>query len=183
MKRAVRIANAAVCIVATLVAGISTVRVLQDRRMESDIAAWQAGRDISAAPDAPPALLIARAQYALRHGQVPAAQAIADGLGARGLAQAQADVLYALGNFNLRGALGNFTNLPFRVIAPRIRLAKAEYRQAIQLDPQNWDARYNYTLAAALVRDTKSVSPTEGTEMAHDRAAWPDIPGAPNGMP
>jgi len=183
MKRAVRLVSSAVCIIATLVACISSVRLLQARRAETGIATLQAGRDIPVAPGASPALLIARAQYALRHGQVPAAQAIADGLGARGLAQAQAHVLYALGNFNLRGALGNFTNLPFRVIAPRIRLAKAEYRQAIQLDPQNWDARYNYTLAAALVRDTESVSPTEGTEMAHDRAAWPDIPGAPNGMP
>ena len=53
----------------------------------------------------------------------------------------------------------------------------------MQAAPDDWDARYNYTLAAALVRETEAAEPTSSDEMAHERATWPDIPGAPNGMP
>ena len=69
------------------------------------------------------------------------------------------------------------------MVSPIIVMAKSEYRQALQLDPDNWDARYNYSLAAALVRDTAPSQPTAGDQMSHERAAWPDIPGAPNGLP
>jgi mxaK protein len=183
MNRALRLCVAAL-LVASGISAMSSLYLLWRGTLQNwQIALLNTDHDIAVPMAAPPALLTARARYALRHGNVRSAQAIADQFGLLHASSEQADLLYELGNAQLRGALTNFTQLPFRVVAPRLRLAKAQYRQAIQLDPQNWDARYNYALAAALVRDTESSSPTAGDEMAHERAAWPDIPGAPNGMP
>ena len=151
-------------------------------RQNSAVSALAAGQDLAVGQDAPGLLLLARARYLIAHGQLEAAQAITDRMAAS-LAPERADALYALGNAHLRQALALFRTVPFRKVAPILRLAKAEYRQALQTDPDNWDARYNYTLAAALVRDTEAAEPTASDEMAHQRATWPDIPGAPNGMP
>jgi hypothetical protein len=83
----------------------------------------------------------------------------------------------------MRRAYAMFSQVPFRLVKPVIELACADYRQALHINPGDWDARYNYALAASLVRDTEAAAPSVGTEMSHERAAWPDIPGAPNGLP
>ena len=90
---------------------------------------------------------------------------------------------YALGNAHMRQAYVQISKVPFWKVKPVIALAKSEYRQAVQLNPDDWDARYNYSIAASLVHDQEQAKPTAGDAMAHERAAWPDIPGAPNGMP
>ena len=147
-----------------------------------------AAREMAGGHDLPAAgaavfVALARARFLIAHGQLDAAQAIADRMAREAPAADRAELLYALGNARMRQGLAMFRTVPFRKVAPVLSLAKAEYRQAIQLDPDDWDARYNYALAAALVRDTEAAQPTAGAEMAHERAAWPDIPGAPNGMP
>ena len=110
-------------------------------------------------------------------------QALADRMEAGGDPAARASLLYALGNAHLRRALDAFKTDPMRQIAPIINLAKLEYRQSLQIDPDNWDARYNYDIAAALVREADGAPPNKGHDMARERALWPDVPGAPNGLP
>ncbi len=147
------------------------------------IAALLAGRDEAVDQDAAAPVLVAKARYKMAHGDIEGAQAIADRLAATAPADLRANLLYALGNAALRHGLEILPKTPFRLVRPVLAQAKSAYRLALQLDPQNWDARYNYALVAALLRDTEHASPTSGDEMAHERAAWPDIPGAPNGMP
>ncbi len=171
-----------------LLAGVALVltggaKQLEILRQNTDMSLLASGHDLAVAPDAPGLLRLARARILIVHGQLEAAQAIADRMAGSGAASERAELLYALGNAHMRQALTLFKSVPFRKVAPILSLAKAEYRQVVQLDPEDWDARYNYTLAAALVRDTEAAQPTEGNEMAHERATWPDIPGAPNGMP
>jgi len=163
-------------------AGWGSVRLWHDRAQREQIAALDAGHDVRLDDTAPPAMLVARARFLISHGNIDAARAIADRIGGTAPA-ARASLFYALGNAHLRHALDIFKEVPFRVVSPIIVMAKSEYRQALQLDPDNWDARYNYSLAAALVRDTAPSQPTAGDQMSHERAAWPDIPGAPNGLP
>ncbi len=159
------------------------VRLWRTTRQNAQIAALSAGQDVPTDRDAPDRVLVARARFLVARHNLDGAEAIADRLAQAGGAAPRAALLYALGNAHMRQALTMFKEVPFRLVAPVLAHAKAEYRQAMQLDPGNWDARYNYTLAAALVRDTESAQPTAGDEMSHERAAWPDIPGAPNGMP
>ena len=156
---------------------------LEALRQNTGMAALAGGRDVAVARDAPAPLQLARARYLIAQGKLEGAQAIADRMAGGEAVGERAALLYALGNAHMRQALTLFKTVPFRKVAPILSLAKAEFRQAIQLDPDDWDARYNYTLAAALVRDTEAAQPTAGDEMAHERATWPDIPGAPNGMP
>ena len=173
---------------AALLAGAALVLVagaqlLGTHRQNAGAAALASGHDLPVAAEAPGRLQLARARFLMAHGQIDAAQALADRMAGSSAAAERAEIAYLLGNAHMRQALTLFKTVPFRKVAPVLSLAKAEYRQAIQLDPGDWDARYNYTLAAALVRDTEAAQPTAGDEMAHERAAWPDIPGAPNGMP
>ena len=128
-------------------------------------------------------LQAARGRYLLEHSQIDKAQALADRMEAGGDPAARASLLYALGNAHLRRALDAFKTDPMRQIAPIINLAKLEYRQSLQIDPYNWDARYNYDIAAALVREADGAPPNKGHDMARERALWPDVPGAPNGLP
>ena len=152
-------------------------------RQNSGVSALAVGHDLAVTRDAPILLQLAKARYLITQGQFDGAQAIADRMAGEDASPERAELLYALGNAHMRQALRLFKTMPFRKVAPILSLAKAEYRQVIQLDPDDWDARYNYTLAAALVRDTEAAQPTASDLMAHERATWPDIPGAPNGMP
>ncbi len=181
MRRVVRWGAVAVLVAAVFVSAASAIRLWQGERAIARIAALGAGQDVTGDHGSDPAVLAAQGLALVARGKSEAAQAVADRLD--GAPAEHAAVLYAIANARMRAALGIFTQVPFRVIKGSIAQAKAEYRQAIQLDPDNWDARYNYAIAAALVRDTESSTPSAGDEMAHERAAWPDIPGAPNGMP
>jgi mxaK protein len=130
-----------------------------------------------------PDALVIQARTLLATGHIEAAQSIADRLPPTTDPAQRDSLLYALANANFRHALTIFTQVPFRQVKPIIMLAKTQYQQALTLDPGDWDAKYNFALAAALVRDTERAEPSMGSQMAHQRAAWPDIPGAPNGMP
>lgn len=179
MRRLVAAVLVTACVV-TAAAGVIAWRAWQADRA---IASLLAGRAVPPQWHEPAPVVAARARALLAHGDLDGAQRLADRLGTIDAPAAQADTLYAIGNARMRAALANFSRLPYRLIAPSIALARGDYRQAVVLDPQNWDARYNYALSAALVRDRERPVAAEGSEMAHDRAAWPDIPGAPNGTP
>ncbi len=149
---------------------------------------WRTSRCISGRPatpdaDAAASVLAARARFLLTQGKIDEARAIAERLNTADAATARASLLYALGNEHLRQAMQIYLLVPLRQVKPLVNAAKAEYRQALQLDPDNWDCRYNFAIAATLIHETETSKSMIGAQMSHDRAAWPDIPGAPNGMP
>jgi mxaK protein len=152
------------------------------RNANLTVRALAAGHDMPVAMSAPPLVVLARARLLADKGELPSAQALADEL-ANAPASIEAPLHYALGNAYMRVALARMRKAPFWKVKPIFAVAKSEYRLAIQLDAGNWDARYNYAVASMFLRDSEQAQPTIGTGMAHERAAWPDIPGAPNGMP
>ncbi len=154
----------------------------QARTANIAIRAFAAGQDYPVIQASPPLVLVARARFLMAKGDMLGAQAIADDL-ANAPPAILAPLHYALGNTHMRHALARMRKVPFWKVKPTFAVAKSEYRQAIQLDPGNWDARYNYAIASMFLRDSEHAQPTIGEGMAHERAAWPDIPGAPNGMP
>lgn len=146
------------------------------------IAALAAGHDQPAAHDDPARLQAARGLFLISQLHLEEAQAIAERMRDAD-ASARSTLLYALANAHMRQALMIFSSAPMRQVAPMIQMAKSEYRASLRLDPSNWDARFNYDIAAALVRDADPPPSRRGEEMAHERAYFPDIPGAPNGLP
>ena len=182
MRRPVALAYAALA-AGLAVAAYGGVRLWQERAQNAQVAALESGQTLAVGQDASGPVLAAPARFLIAHNNVEAAQAIADRLQSGASAPIRASVLYSLGNAHMRHALDIFSQVPFRVVRPVLSLARAEYRQVVELDPGNWDARYNYALAAALLPDAGAAQPTAGDQMSHERAAWPDIPGAPNGLP
>ena len=141
------------------------------------------GHDVAVAGDADGPLLAARALLLLKQGKTDEVRAMTEHMSAPALAPQRALILYDLGNDSLREAMAIYMQVPLRQVKPLINAAKANYRQSLQLVPGNWDCRYNYALASTLIRDTETANPMLGAQMSHDKSAWPDIPGAPNGMP
>jgi mxaK protein len=164
-------------------AGTGAIGVWRARGENAAIAALVAGRDVAVAADAAAPVLAARARYLIGRHDLAGAQAVIDGMANEDDAAIRASVLLALGNAHMRQAYVMISKIPFWKVRPVIALAKSEYRQAVQLNPGDWDARYNYAIASSLVHDQEQAKPTTGDVMSHERASWPDIPGAPNGMP
>lgn len=164
-------------------AGAGGVRLWRAKAENRDIDALQHGYDVPVESDASSLLMAARVRFLIRRDDLAGAQAIVDSLVDTAPENLRGALLYALGNAHMRRAYKQISKAPFWKVKPIIALAKSEYRQALQLNPDDWDARYNYSIAASLVHDQEQAKPTAGDAMAHERAAWPDIPGAPNGMP
>ncbi len=142
------------------------------------VALWQARMQ-----NAQVSSLTTQGLHLIAQGNLDAAQALADRMTTQDGGRSRADFLYALGNARLRRGLTLLKTVPYRQAAPMLSQARAAYREVLRLDPDNWDARYNYALVAPLLRDKEAAQASFGDQMAHGRAAWPDIPGAPNGMP
>jgi mxaK protein len=174
----------AVCVIVGTLSTASVAAFLwaQASRSNTAIAALAAGHDVPVSHDDPAPIQAARGLYLLTTRHVEEAQALAERMSGADAAS-RATLLYALGNAHMRQALMIFATAPMRQVAPMIQLAKSEYRLSLRLDPDNWDARYNYDIAAALVRDADVPPSRKGEEMAHERAYFPDVPGAPNGLP
>jgi mxaK protein len=155
----------------------------RDTRDNRKIAALASGHDMPIGSTPSAALLAARGRFLVAQGDIDQAREIAERLNAPRMANDRAALLYALGNEHLRRAMQIFMLVPLRQVKPLVNAAKAEYRQSLQLNPSDWDCRYNFALAATLIHDRETSKALIGAQMSHDRATWPDIPGAPNGMP
>jgi hypothetical protein len=153
-----------------------------DISANATISALAARRDVPVSHDDPGQVQAARGLYLLAIRHAEEAQATAERMENADPAS-RALLLYALANTHMRQAMLVFSTLPMRQVAPVIQLAKSEYRLSLHLDPYNWDARYNFDTAAALVRDAEPPPNRKGDDMARERALFPDIPGAPNGLP
>ena len=175
---------AIIVLAAALVSGgFAGLQLWRASRDDGRIEALASGKDVAVDYADGGVAQAARARYLATHKHMDEALAIADRMLNGGDPVARASLLYALGNIHMRQALGAFKTQPMRVIAPIINQAKSEYRQALSIDPENWDARYNEDIASALVRDSDAAPAMKGHEMARERALWPDVPGTPNGLP
>ncbi len=67
--------------------------------------------------------------------------------------------------------------------AALINLAKSEYRLALHLDPENWDARHNIDVAMRVVRDLPQADNPGTTSPDAPKKLWTDLPGVPKGLP
>jgi mxaK protein len=175
---------AATCVLAAALsgAGFSAYQWWRTVRANATILALAARHDVPVSHGDPGQVQAARGLFLLAIRHAEEAQATAERMQDADPAS-RAILLYALANAHMRQALKVFSTLPMRQVAPVIQLAKSEYRLSLHLDPDNWDARYNFDIAASLVRDAEPPPNHKGDEMARERALFPDIPGAPNGLP
>lgn len=148
------------------------------------IEALSAGRDIDVGVDARPEVLFARIGFLSARSKFDRARILLEALDLNGGAQSRARGHYLLANGLLRQALTHIEGSELDAAIPFVNLAKREYRRALQLRPDYWDAKYNLDVAARLVRDFPDFEQKSGDELSADpKKLWTDIPGKPKGLP
>jgi len=177
----------AVLIAALVGMAAAIAAVIETSRQNAVIAQLADGHDTAVDPaTAPDALLLARLQFLIVHDQLDEAQIFAEIAIPRASPQVRALLLYNLGNSRVRQAFAYIDNADLDRAASAIGLAKASYRQALGIEPQNWNLKHNLDVAQRLVRDLPRGSASDDDEPPpSDKAKplWSDLPGLPRGLP
>ncbi len=156
-----------------------------DTRDNATIKALAAGDNVAIDPErASPAVLFARAYYLLWRDRIDEAQILVDQANFRADKKTRVAMLYDAGNTRLRASFEAIERGKFDKATSFVNLAKEDYNQALRLDPQAWDVKYNLDVAARLVRDLPQIAPSEEPLQQEPRKdLWSDLPGVPRGAP
>jgi mxaK protein len=164
-----------------------TIELVQWRRAiaaNDTIDALRAGRNIEVEDGAPPEALLARVAFFTKRGELDQARTLVEALDRSGEVEPRARGHYLLANALLRTALEHIEKSELEAANPLVNLSKREYRRALQLNPDYWDAKFNFDVAARLVRDFPDFERKSGDELSADpKKLWTDIPGKPKGLP
>lgn len=148
------------------------------------IDALHAGRDIHVDTAARPEALLARIAFLAKRDELDRARGLLESLDRAGDALTRARGHYLVANALLRTALEQIEKSELEAAGPFVNLSKREYRRALELNPQFWDAKFNMDVAARLVRDFPDFDRKSGDELSADpKKLWTDIPGKPKGLP
>jgi mxaK protein len=147
------------------------------------IAALANNHDVAVAQDAAPKLLFARAYFLIEHRRLDEAQALVSLFDLRGGDRARADLHYDLGNGRMLAAFDKIDSADFDAAGALVGLAQENYIEAMRLNPCDWNARYNFDVAARLVRQYPSFASTPDPRRVGPRPIWTELPNVPRGEP
>jgi mxaK protein len=173
------------CFVVTLALAAASAGLLWETNVAQNrtITALIGGYDVTVSSDAAPELLFARAYFLLEHARFDDAQQIASSLEHRGSDQLRADLHYDMGNARLKLAFDKIEGGDFDAAGALVGLAREDYREAIRLNPDGWNARFNFDVASRLVREYPSFGFTEDERRRGPRPLWTELPNIPRGEP
>ncbi len=148
------------------------------------IARLRSNHDVQVAAGALPEASLARIQFLLSRGRVDEAEPLVAALDRSASDPVRADAHYNLANARLRQAFEQLTRDKLDAAGPFVVLAREEYRRALTLRPDDWDARFNLDVASRLIRDFPAFERTTGDTVESDRRKiWTDLPGTLKGLP
>jgi mxaK protein len=173
----------ALVIVLALVTAAAFAIWARDAGRNRTIAALADNHDIAVAQDSAPKLLFARAYFLITHRRLDDAQAMTSLFDLRGNSKARADLHYDLGNGRLLAAFDKIDSADFDAAGALVGLAQEDYIEAMRLNPDDWDARYNFDVAARLVRQYPSFTNYPDPRRAGPRPIWTELPNVPRGEP
>ncbi|MDH4981967.1 hypothetical protein [Hyphomicrobium sp. D-2] len=171
--------------ISAAVLALSSWMYVDKQMINADIAALRSGKDLAVdAAEAPPALLEARASFLLKRSHFDDAQQYLDQAALRAEPDGYARMLYNMANSRMRVAIRSIEQGNFDKAIPLVQLAKAEYRSALRIDPEDWDAKHNLDVAMRLVRDLPQAVPEDKDDpLETPEKLWSDLPGTPQGLP
>lgn len=127
---------------------------------------------------------LARINERLRRDDLDAAQATISRSGDILTDTAKAHAYYNLANARVRRAFMLVEKGDLDTATAFVNVAKSEYRRALRLAPEFWNAKFNLDVAMRIVRDlpTPEIEQDEAPPDAPKRV-WTDLPGVPKGLP
>ncbi|MDO9381765.1 MAG: hypothetical protein Q7T86_02785 [Hyphomicrobiaceae bacterium] len=149
----------------------------------AQITALASGEDAGANASAGEVQL-ARAAFLAARNRFDDAQAVVDAAKLTAKPHTLSRMLYNQANTNVRRAFAAIEAGKADAAIPLTKLAKDAYREALRLDPQAWNAKYNYDVASRLMRDFPGHE-QDGEEVPPESEVklWTDLPGVPQGAP
>lgn len=144
-----------------------------------------AGRDVDVnnVVSGPPELRLARALYFKQKHRYDDALSTLSLILDKGDRHFQAQARYNLGNLYLEQAVEKVEAMHMNEALPLAGLAKQTYRQALALDSQNWDAKYNLEVAMRLLPEMDRVNSSDDNQNSQKAQFWTTVPGFPRGLP
>lgn len=174
----------ALAVVLILTALIFLSLTLRAEITNRTIRALKTNHDIAVATDAPAEEMLARVEFLLDHDRVDEIQPYVEALDKTGADKLRAIAHYDFANGRLRQAFDMITRGKLDAAGPYVVLARQEYRHALTLAPEDWDAKFNLDVASRLIRDFPAFERTIGDTVKVDRKKiWTDVPGMPEGLP
>lgn len=147
------------------------------------IAALVGGRNVPVSTEAASKLLFARAYFLMKHNRLSDAQAMVSMFDLRGGKRMRADLHYDMANASLKVAFDKIDKNDIDGAAAFVSLAREDYREAMRLDPDDWNARFNFDVASRLVREYPTFGFTPDARRRGPRPLWTELPNAPQGEP
>lgn len=133
---------------------------------------------------AQPEEILARVNELIRRDRLDEAQAVLGAADTRLPAATRSAILYNLANARTRAAVELVRKGDIDGATARVNLAKSEYRLALKLVPDDWNARFNIDVAMRIVRDLPVGDGTlDDDKPAVPKRLWTDLPGIPKGLP
>jgi mxaK protein len=176
-------ATLAVAILVTLTQLLQLYGLAGQNRLISQLLA---GKDVGADElvTSAPEVRMARAIYLNQHQRYDEALATLNLLLQQPGAVAQAQTRYNLGNLYLRQAMEKAQADDVNEAMPLLGLAKQAYREALALDSEFWDAKYNLEVAMRLLPEMDRISSgDEKDDLNQKTQLWTTLPGFPRGLP
>lgn len=130
-----------------------------------------------------PELRLARALYFKQKHRYDDALSTLSLIMDKGDRQFQAKVRYNLGNLYLEQAVQKVETMNMNEALPLAGLAKQSYRQALELNSQNWDAKYNLEVAMRLLPEMDKINSPDEDPISQKAQLWTTVPGFPRGLP
>ena len=174
----------AVLLISLSAAAVAGERLTVKAVYNRTIARLESGKDVAIGETAPAEAVLARAHFLLSRDRIDEAQPLAEQAARAEAPRIQAALLYDMANARMRLAFSLIEATQLDKAVPQLRLAKEDYRQALRLDPEFWDARYNMDVVMRMARDFPEIEAHGDDETpASVSKLWTDLPGLPKGLP
>jgi len=162
--------------VATFLLGLNAAR-------NRTIATLMNGQDRAVPIETVPEVLFARVYFLLAHNRLNDIPPLVNVLDLRASPRVRAALHYDIANARLKLAFDKIDSGDFDAAGALVGLAREDYREALRLNPDNWDARFNFDVASRLIREYPSFGFTPDERRRGPRPLWTELPNTPRGEP
>lgn len=171
-------------LIACLASATALVDLWQTRNANEAIRSLTANKEVQVdSKSAPSQVILARINELIFHDRLEDAQTLLSSAETRIDPHTRALALYNIANERTRKGAEFVRKGDLDHAAALINVAKSEYRLALKLFPNDWNAKFNLDVAMRIVRDLPQAENLPDDEQETPKKLWTDLPGVPKGLP